>query len=77
MVEELIPYVDVNFRTIPHRDSRGIAGIFMGGYGAIRFGMRHPEVFGMVYAMHPVGTGSGVRSWIHGLTGIFSRMQHP
>ena len=33
----------------------------MGGYGAIRFGMRHPDVFGSVYALHPVGTGSGVQ----------------
>ena len=32
----------------------------MGGYGAIRFGMTHPEVFGTVYALHPVGTGSGI-----------------
>lgn len=45
---------------IPNRDSRGIAGIFIGGYGAIRFGMRHPDVFGAVYAMHPVGTGTSV-----------------
>jgi hypothetical protein len=36
------------------------AGIFIGGYGAIRFGMRHPDVFGSVYAIHPVGTGIGV-----------------
>lgn len=60
MVEELVPYIDGNFKTLPHRDSRGIAGIFIGGYGAIRFGMRHPDIFGSVYAMHPVGTGSGV-----------------
>jgi enterochelin esterase-like enzyme len=60
MIQELVPYIDANFKTLPHRDSRGIAGIFIGGYGAIRFGMRHPDVFGSVYAMHPVGTGSGV-----------------
>ena len=60
MVQELVPYVDANFRTLATRDSRGIAGDFMGGYGAIRFGMTHPEVFGSVYALHPVGTGSGV-----------------
>jgi len=34
----------------------------MGGYGAIRFGMRHPDVFGTVYALHPVGTGTGVQT---------------
>jgi S-formylglutathione hydrolase FrmB len=60
MVQELVPYVDANFRTLPSRNSRGIVGDFMGGYGAIRFGMTHPEVFGSVYALHPVGTGSGI-----------------
>jgi hypothetical protein len=61
MVQELVPYIDANFKTLPSRDSRGIAGIFIGGYGAIRFGMRHPDIFGSVYAMHPVATGTGVR----------------
>jgi hypothetical protein len=60
MVREVVPYVDANFRTLSSRDSRGILGDFMGGYGAIRFGMTHPEVFGTVYALHPVGTGSGI-----------------
>ncbi len=61
MVQELVPYIDANFRTLPTRDSRGIAGDFMGGYGAIRFGMKYPQVFSTVYALHPVGTGSGVK----------------
>ena len=60
MVRELVTYVDANFRTLASRDSRGIAGDFMGGYGAIRFGMTHPEIFGTIYALHPVGTGSGI-----------------
>src|SRR3984893_9163439 len=37
MIQELVPYIDANFKTLPNRDSRGIAGIFIGGYGAIRF----------------------------------------
>jgi pimeloyl-ACP methyl ester carboxylesterase len=61
VVQELVPYVDANFRTLPSRDSRGIAGNFMGAYGAIRLAMEHPDVFGSVYALHPVGTGNGVR----------------
>jgi len=60
MIKELVPYIDQNFKTLANRDSRGIAGIFIGGYGAIRFGMRNPDIFGSVYAMHPVGTGTGV-----------------
>jgi S-formylglutathione hydrolase FrmB len=62
VVTELVPYIDANFRTRPGRDSRGIAGVFMGGYGAIRFAMCHPDVFGTVYALHPVGTGSGLQT---------------
>ena len=61
MIKELVPYIDANFRTLPNRSSRGIAGDFMGGYGAIRFGMKYPDVFGSVYALHPVGTGSGLK----------------
>lgn len=60
MTKEVVPYIDANFRTVADRNSRGVAGVFIGGYGAIRFGMRHPAMFGSVYAMHPVGTGSGV-----------------
>ena len=60
MIQDVVPYIDANFKTRANRNSRGIAGVFIGGYGAIRFGMRHPDIFGSVYAMHPVGTGSGV-----------------
>jgi pimeloyl-ACP methyl ester carboxylesterase len=61
IVEELVPYMDANFKALSHKDSRGIAGDRMGGYGAIRIAMRHPDVFGSVYALHPVGTGSGLQ----------------
>jgi enterochelin esterase-like enzyme len=61
MTGELMPYMDAHFRTMPRRESRGIAGEFMGGYCALHVGMRHPEVFSSVYALHPVGTGSGLK----------------
>ncbi len=59
-VKELVPYIDTNFRTLARSSSRAIVGNFIGGYGAIRLAFLHPDVFGIVYAMHPVGTGSGV-----------------
>jgi len=62
MIQEIVPYIDANFKTLPNTDSRGIAGIFIEGYGAIRFGMRHPDVFGSVYAMHPEGREQGSAS---------------
>ncbi len=51
--KELIEYVDKNFRTIANRESRGIAGHSMGGYGAFKIGMLHPEVFSSIYALSP------------------------
>lgn len=51
--KELVEYVDKNFRTIATRDSRGIGGHSMGGYGAIKMGMLYPDVFSSVYALSP------------------------
>ncbi|MBK6407852.1 MAG: hypothetical protein IPF66_24245 [Holophagales bacterium] len=41
----LVPFVDDAFRTLPRRSARAVAGISMGGYGAIRWGLRSPELF--------------------------------
>lgn len=60
-IDELVPFIDGRFRTIRHRDSRGIAGDFLGGYGALKLAMLHPDHFSSVYALHPVATGQGTR----------------
>jgi S-formylglutathione hydrolase FrmB len=43
--EELVPDVQRRFRTIESREGRSIAGLSMGGYGALKFGVKHPEMF--------------------------------
>lgn len=48
---EVVRYIDAHYRTIPTRVSRGLVGHSMGGYGAIRIGMKHPDVFGSLYVM--------------------------
>ncbi len=48
---ELVSYVDRRFRTIPKAKARGLAGHSMGGYGAMRIGMRHPETFSSLYIL--------------------------
>jgi S-formylglutathione hydrolase FrmB len=48
LIEEVIPFVDARYRTLPDRAHRGIAGKSSGGYGALVQGMHHPEVFGAV-----------------------------
>ncbi len=51
--EELVNFIDSRYRTIPNRDSRGISGHSMGGNGALRNAILHPEVFSSVYALSP------------------------
>src|SRR5215475_8019147 len=51
IAEDLVSYVDKNYRTIPDRMSRGIAGHSMGGYGAVRIAMKRPDVFSSLYIL--------------------------
>jgi len=48
IVQELIPDVDKRLRTIAERRGRAIAGCSMGGYGAVKFGLKHPDLFAFV-----------------------------
>ncbi|TCK75809.1 alpha/beta hydrolase [Acidipila rosea] len=50
---DLVAYIDTHYRTLPNRESRGLVGHSMGGYGAARIGMKHPDVFGSLYIMSP------------------------
>jgi enterochelin esterase-like enzyme len=51
--DELISYIDSHYRTIAQVASRGLAGHSMGGYGTIKIGMKHPEVFSSIYILSP------------------------
>ena len=53
IAHDLVAYVDAHYRTIPLRESRGLVGHSMGGYGATRIGMKHADVFGSLYIMSP------------------------
>lgn len=46
--EEIIPYVDEHYRTLPDRRHRAITGKSSGGYGAMVQSMRHPELYSAV-----------------------------
>jgi enterochelin esterase-like enzyme len=50
---DVVAYIDAHYRSIPERTSRGLVGHSMGGYGASRIGMKHPDVFGALYIMSP------------------------
>src|SRR5438552_8326339 len=53
VARDVVAYIDAHYRTIPNRISRGLVGHSMGGYGASRIGMKHPDVFGSLYIMSP------------------------
>lgn len=59
VARDLVEYIDAHYRTIPNRLSRGLAGHSMGGYGATRLGMKHPDVFGSLYVMSPCCLSQG------------------
>jgi len=45
ILQELVPDVQQRYRTIEARYGRAIAGLSMGGYGAIKFGLKSPQTF--------------------------------
>jgi len=53
VARDVVGYIDAHYRTIPDRNSRGLVGHSMGGYGASRIGMKHADVFGALYIMSP------------------------
>lgn len=53
VVRDVVRFVDRNYKTRPYRESRGISGQSMGGFGALNIAMRHPNVFCAVYSFSP------------------------
>ena len=64
VARDVVSYMDAHYRTLATRESRGLVGHSMGGYGATRIGMKHADVFGSLYIMSPCclsarGSGDG------------------
>jgi len=68
IVKDVVGDVDATYRTIPTRDARALAGLSMGGFGALSLAMRHPDEFSaaashsgvdalLYVGPHPYGTG--------------------
>ncbi|MDB5718730.1 MAG: putative esterase [Sphingomonas bacterium] len=51
VARDLVNYIDAHYRTIARRESRGLSGHSMGGYGTLKIGMKYPQVFSSLYAM--------------------------
>ncbi|MEY9934522.1 S-formylglutathione hydrolase FrmB [Catenulispora sp. GP43] len=46
--EQVIPFIDANLRTVADKQHRAIAGISMGGFGALHLAQLHPDLFSQV-----------------------------
>lgn len=47
---ETVRYIDHTFHTVQDAAGRGIGGLSMGGFGAMKLGLKYPELFGSVAA---------------------------
>lgn len=45
VIDDLIPHIDARYTTDRSRNSRSIAGLSMGGYGAVKFALKYPSMF--------------------------------
>lgn len=68
IIEDLIPYVDAHYRTVASRDGRAIAGLSMGGYGAMFLGLKHHEMFSAVASLSGVVGSADMKRWDKPLT---------
>ena len=53
VITELIPDVEKSFRVLTSREGRLVGGLSMGGYGAMRFALKYPEMFAAAVLLSP------------------------
>lgn len=86
-IQDLIPHIDAVYRTVQGREGRALAGFSMGGYGALRYALAYPEVFGAatilspaVYDQHPPSASSARTSGAFGSPynpDLWTRLNYP
>lgn len=63
IIDDLIPYVDSHYRTVASGSGRAIAGLSMGGYGALFLGLKHHEMFAAVASLSGVVAAANFKRW--------------
>ena len=70
LVEELIPYIDSTFRTLPDRNHRAIGGMSRGAGWALRLGLTRSDLFETI-GLHSLavlqGDSSEIRDWLRNI----------
>jgi pimeloyl-ACP methyl ester carboxylesterase len=76
VVNDLVSYVDKNYRTIAKASGRGIGGFSMGGFAAINLSFKHPEIFSATFSLSPGlfdpdGLTNAMSSWDRGFLAAY------
>lgn len=53
LLEELKPFIDAGYRTLPDAHNTGLGGSSLGGLATLYLGFTHPEVFGKLAVLSP------------------------
>ncbi len=53
LVEELKPFIDATYRTLPQREATGLGGSSLGGLVTLHLGLQWPEIFSRLAVMSP------------------------
>src|ERR1700683_4405327 len=66
-IREFLPYIESHYRIRAEKKSRGITGVSMGGYGALRFALRYPNLFAAVGEVLGKAFGAPLDAafWVH------------
>ena len=74
-LDELLPYIDANYRTIASKEGRMLAGFSMGGYGSASIGFEHPDMFSgaVTFGAAVYTTQEFISNWSSDFTQVFDR----
>jgi len=53
-MEDLLPYIEANYRTLPESEYRAVGGLSRGAGWALHFGLNNPDLFGIIGAHSPI-----------------------
>lgn len=53
IVNEIVPFIDKNYRTIAKPEARGVAGYSMGGFASLNLALTHPDIFSSTISFCP------------------------
>jgi S-formylglutathione hydrolase FrmB len=79
LLREFLPEIERRYRVAANRESRAVAGISMGGYGAVHLAFAHPDVFGSVSAesaaliQNPQAPARSGSAAVEGLGDVFGK----